>query len=306
MFLGYEQGGAPALLVAGALFIVPAMLVMLGIGWIYVHFGATPEVRHVLFGIRPVVVAVVAWALWDLGRRILLRRAFVPLAGAALLLALMNVHPVLLLLGAGLIGAAGVRFQGPASSLVLLGSYTGFGHDWHGTGRLLTVFLTFLKIGAFAYGSGYVLLAFLHVDFVSQLHWLTERQLLDAIAISQATPGPVFTTATFLGYGFAGVPGALLATLAIFLPGFVLVPWLNRLVRVVESRLWAQAFLNGANVATIGLIAAATLQVARVSIVDLPTAVFFLVSLLVLLWRPLWPAPLVLLGAVVGLALGRG
>ena len=139
--------------------------------------------------------------------------------------------------------------------------------------RLLAIFLTFLKIGAVSFGSGYVLFTFLDSDFVQGLKWVPPTQLVDAVALGQVTPGPVFTTATFLGYLFAGIPGALLATLAIFLPGLALVPLLDRVVKVVESRQVLGTFLDAVNAAVIGLIIAVALSLARASVIDLLTAI---------------------------------
>ena len=167
--------------------------------------------------------------------------------------------------------------------------------------RLPVLFWTFLKVGAVSFGSGYVLFAYLQSDFVEGLHWLSQRQLIDAIAISQVTPGPVFTTATFLGCLFAGLSGALLATLAIFLPGFVLVPFLDRIVRLVEERPPVRAFLDGVNLAVIGLIAAVTIQLGLSSIHNPLAALVALASFLILLWRPLATPVLVLAGGCVGL-----
>jgi len=172
---------------------------------------------------------------------------------------------------------------------------------WSGA-KLFVLFLTFVKIGAVTFGSGYVLFAFLHADFVQGLHWLSEKQLVDAVAIGQATPGPLFTTATFLGYLFAGVPGALLATLAIFLPGFVLVPLLDRVVKLAERRAWVQSFVDGANAAALGLIVAVTLEVGRAALVD-PLSVVIAAAALAAVLR--WPlsSPLALVAAALaGLA----
>jgi chromate transporter len=165
---------------------------------------------------------------------------------------------------------------------------------------LVTLFLTFLKIGALVFGSGYVLLAFLRTDFVDHLHWLTEHQLLDAVAVGQVTPGPVFTTATFIGYVVAGSWGALLATVGIFLPGFLLVavtrPWIARIRR---SQL-ASAFLDGVNVAALALMAVVTVQLGRAALVDLPTIAIFAVSSVLLIRFRVNTAWLVVGGAIVG------
>jgi len=203
IFLGYRRAGWRGLLIGGVLFILPAMLMMLGIAWLYVRYSSSHLAGGVLFGVRAAVTGIVAWAILDLGRRFLSRWILLGLAAAIALLSVLGINPVFLIVAAGLAVAFGgqlLRNRG-ISALLLAGGLMP-------SGRLLAVFLTFLKLGAFSFGSGYVLYAFLHADFVLGLHWLTEQQLVDAVAIGQATPGPVFTTATFLGYLFAGVPGA--------------------------------------------------------------------------------------------------
>jgi len=167
---------------------------------------------------------------------------------------------------------------------------------------LMTLFLTFLKIGAVLYGSGYVLLAFLRNDFVGRLGWLTDQQLLDAVAIGQMTPGPVFTTATFVGYLVAGVPGAILATVGIFLPAFVFVALLHPLVPGLRRYPWTAAMLDGVNVAAVGLMAAVTWLLGRESIVDPLTAAIAIVAAFLLIRYRSNSAWLVLAGAIVGLA----
>lgn len=279
IFLGYRRAGAWALVVAGLLFIAPAMLLMLLLAWAYTRFGSDRLPVGALSGVRPVIVGIVVWAVGDLALRLVQRRrrlALGLLAGVALLL---GVSPFVLILGSGLLAALGRRMLvAPAVAGVALA----------GLGRLPALFLTFLKIGAVSFGSGYVLLPFLRADFVQGLHWLSDRQLLDAVALGQATPGPVFTTATFLGYLFAGVPGALLATLAIFLPGFVLVPFLDRLLALVAARPALQAFVDGANAAAVGLIAATALLLARAALVD-PLSWLLAAATLAVLMR--WPLP---------------
>ena len=191
-----------------------------------------------------------------------------------LALALAGVNELALLFGGGaLVMLARARrppalAAGLAAMLALPGAALGQGVAAAGGVTLGTLFVTFLKIGATLYGSGYVLLAFLRNDFVHRLHWLTDRQLLDAIAVGQVTPGPVFTTATFLGYVLAGGPGAALATVAIFLPSFVFVALSHPLLPRIRGSRWAGAFLDGVNVAALGLMAAVTLQLARSALVD--------------------------------------
>jgi chromate transporter len=301
--LGYRRAGWRALLLAGLLFILPAMLLMLALAWVYGRFGSTAVLAHVLYGIRPVVVGIVAWAVLDLGRRMVGRWRLALVAAVAAVLFILGLSPVILLLLAGAVVAAMSlpRARGRADALWLAALPA-----WllpH-LDRLPVLALTFLKIGAVSFGSGYVLLAFLRADFVLGLHWLNDRQLLDAIAIGQATPGPVFTTATFLGYLSAGVPGALAATVAIFMPGFVIVPFLDRIVGAVERRSWAQAFVDGSNAGAIGLIAAVTAQLGRASVVDPLTAALAALSFAVMLRWPLSTPLLVGAGAAVGLAAG--
>lgn len=308
IYLGYRLSGPLGLLLAGSLFIAPAMLIMLAIAAAYAHFGSTRVVGSALNGIRPVVVAIVAWALLDLGKRILTRWALLPIAIGVFCLSLLSINPVLLLALAGIAGilvtlrpvAAGARRSG---LLVMGKAVLPLGVISTHSGQMATVFLTFLKLGAVSYGSGYVLFAFLHADFVTGLHWLTDAQLADAVAIGQATPGPVFTTATFLGYLFAGVPGALLATLGIFLPGFVLVPFLDRIVRLVQTHASARAFLDGVNVGALGLIAGVTTALAHTALHDPVTIVLALLALPLLIWRPLTSPALIAAGAVIGIVL---
>ncbi len=302
MLIGLRRGGVPGLLTAGSLFILPAMLLMLGLAWLYASFGHTAVLGNALSGVRPVVVGIIVWAIVDLARRIVREPYALLVATLIAIAAIVAVNPVLLLVIGGLllivrrvlslsISAASmfaVPLIGKAAEVVTHVS-------------LLSIFVTFLKYGAVSFGSGYVLFALLHADLVQSLHWLTTRQLIDAIAISQATPGPVFTVATFIGFLVGGLPGALLATLGIFLPGFLLVPFLDRIVRLVSSRPWLRAFLDGVNVAAVGLIASVAVQLARSALVDLPTALVAITAFAVLLRAPLAAPILVIVGAALGL-----
>jgi len=299
IYLGYRRAGWRGLVAAGVFFILPAMLIMLFIAWAYQRYGTSSQALGILYGIRAAVVGIVLWAIIDLGRRLVKRWTLVILAAAVAGSFLIGINPVALIVAGGLIAAAASQVQ-PKPKVGILTLTTGLALPaWSGS-KLLTVFLTFLKLGVVSFGSGYVLYAFLHADFVQGLHWLTDKQLIDAIAIGQATPGPVFTTATFLGYLFAGVPGALLATLGIFLPGFLLVPLLDRIVHLTERRAWAQGFVDGANAAALGLIAAVTLQIGRSALVDPLTIAIALVALgVVWKWRLASPA-VVLAAALVG------
>jgi chromate transporter len=304
IFIGYEQAGWFGLVLAGLCFILPAAVMVTVLAWAYVRFGTIPQVGGVLYGIKPVVIAVVAHALWGLAPRAFKKSFWLgALGGAACLASALNVDALVVLVGAGVLSVAErrlVKADGAARG-VLLGGFAGSAAAVAAPVTMVALFLSFLKIGAVVFGSGYVLLAFLHADLVDRLHWLTERQLLDAVAIGQVTPGPVFTTATFIGYLLGGAWGALLATVAIFLPGFLLVA-VSRplLVRVRRSPL-ASAFLDGVNVAALALMAVVTVQLARSALVDWPTIAVAAVSAMCLIWFRVNTTWLIVGGAVVGL-----
>jgi len=273
--LGYRRAGWRGLLVAGLCFILPATLMVGAIAWAYVRYGALPQVDRVLYAIKPVIVAVVAQAAWGLGRSAVKTRFLGFLGVAALAATLLGVHELAILAGAGL--ASALARHGPAAvarasawfALPALGpgvAVTGaqpFG--------LAPLFVFFLKVGSLLFGSGYVLLAFLRADLVDRFGWLTEGQLLDAIAVGQLTPGPVFTTATFVGYLLGGAPGAAVATVGIFLPAFVFVALSGRLVPRLRRSPIASAVLDGVNVASLALMVAVGLVLGRTALVDLPS-----------------------------------
>jgi chromate transporter len=276
IMLGYERAGPPALLLAGTLFIAPAMLIVLAFAWAYVKFGSLPEVGWLLYGIKPVIIAIIAQALYGLSRTAVKGPVLGAVAALVFCLYLAGVNIVLLLFGFGILymllqNRRRILARPAAPAVAITGS---LGHWLLAAGTVATpitlplLTLQFLKLGFVVYGSGYVLLAFLHDAFVSNLHWLTDQQLIDAVAVGQFTPGPVFTTATFLGYLFAGVPGALLATLAIFLPSFILVAIIYPYITLLRQSVWFGAFLDGANAAALGLMAAVTLQLARASLIS--------------------------------------
>ena len=319
ILLGYRRGGAPGLIIAGTLFILPAALMMLALAWLYSRFASTAIFAGALHGVRPVVVAVMAWALLDLGRRIVTGPFVALVALVVMAAALVGVNPIVLLLIGGLAVVAQRRISHPSSPSPSGGaqgpsapSSSGGGRGWGWmvataptNTALLGIFLTFLKYGVVSFGSGYVLFAFLHTDVVQTYHWLTTQQLIDAVAISQATPGPVFTVATYIGFLVAGLGGALVATVGIFLPGFVLIPFLERIVRVVNQYGWAKAFLDGVNVAAMGLIAAVAIQLGQAALVDPLTITIALLSFAVLLRFPLAAPGLVSAGGIAGLIAGR-
>jgi chromate transporter len=298
--LGYRRAGWPGLAVAGVCFIAPAMITVLAVAWAYVRFGALPDAAGVLYGVKPVIVAVVVQALWGLGR-VAIRDALTAAVGmAALVLYLRGAHEIGLLAAGGLAVAAARRVRGglPAAVAPVAGMAGGtaaavpFALD-----RLA---LIFLKIGSVLYGSGYVLLAFVRADLVVRLGWLTDQQLLDAVAVGQVTPGPVFTTATFIGYLLGGLPGALVATGAIFAPAFVFVALSHPLVPRMRQSAAAGAVLDGINVTSLALMAGVSWQLARTAVVDLPTALLAVAAAVVLFRARTTSAWLVAGGGLAG------
>ncbi|WP_214102704.1 chromate transporter [Acrocarpospora catenulata] len=290
--LGHDRARFRGLVVAGVCFIFPAFAIVLALAWAYGKYGSTPEMAGLLYGIKPVVVSIVVWAIAGLLRTAVKGWLTGVVAVGALAAYLLGVNELLILAVGGLAVMA-VRIRPGFLAIPYFPDPTG--------GDLARLFLTFLKIGSVLYGSGYVLLAFLEGDFVSRLGWLTQQQLLDAISIGQVTPGPVFTTATFVGYVIAGWPGAVLATIGIFLPSFVLVGLLTRLVVYIRGREWSSAFLDGVNATALALMAGVTLQLAREAFVDPLTVVLGVVAL-VLQWRTkLNTAWFIVVAAVIGL-----
>ncbi len=291
--VSYLRGGWRGLLVGGVCFIVPAMLSVLALAWVYVRLGTAPQADWILYGIKPVIIAVVVQALWVLGRKAVVDALTGVVALGVLALYFLGWNELLLLAlgGAVVMLVKGVR-QWRVDGLGVLLPLSGLGGSLAGaiatavtsaaSFSLSTLFFTFLKIGSVLYGSGYVLLAFLHGDFVERLGWLTDQQLIDAIAIGQLTPGPVFTTATFVGYLLGGLPAALLATLGIFLPAFVFVALSARLIPRIRQSAWAGALLDGVNAASMGLMTAVTWQLGRAAVIDGVTLLLLAASALLL------------------------
>jgi len=302
--LGYRRAGWAGLWLAGACFILPAFLAVLGCAWAYVRYGSLPQVTSALYGAKPAILAVVALALWSLGRTALKDVATAGLAAGVLVLWMRGVHELVLLAASGLlVGAARAGWRAGAVLALAPGvaaAAAGTPVPFH----LATLFLTFLKVGSVLFGSGYVLLAFLHADFVVRLGWLTEAQLLDAVAVGQVTPGPVFTTATFVGYLLDGPRGASVATVGIFLPAFVFVALSHPVVPRLRRSPLASGFLDGVNAASWALMAGVGLHLARGSVVDGLTAVLAGLSLW-LAWHRVNTAFLVVGAALVGI-LSRG
>jgi len=301
MHVGRLRAGGLGLLVAGLAFIVPAAAIVLLLAWAYVAYGTTPTGEALLYGIKPVIIAIVLAALIAFARTALAGPLRAVVSVAVGLLWIAGVSELVLLAG-GAVAVAVIRL--------------GTRHPWAAVGllappalataavasvNLVTLAAVFLKAGALLYGSGYVLLAFLRGDLVEGLGWLTDAQLLDAVAIGQVTPGPLFTTATFIGYLLAGIPGAVVATVAIFLPAFVFVALVGPLADRVRDRPLTAALLDGVNAAALGLMAAVSVQLGREAVIDPLTVALLVLSGLALWWGRIPSVLLVAAGAAVGL-----
>lgn len=282
--IGYRLAKWTGLLLAGVCFILPAFLLVIGIAWAYVRYAHLPQAAALLYGMKPVVVAIIAQALWNLGGSALKTSLLVIVSVAAAAAALFGISPLFILLGAGLLVAGKPWFTSAEKRavlplLALVSLVAVFTVIPILAGRLITtsspdsrsLFLVFLKFGSIVYGSGYVLLAFLRTDLISRLHWMTPAQLLDATAVGQITPGPVFTTATFIGFILGGPAGAVAATAGIFLPAFVFVVISGPLVPGLRKSPIAGAFLDGVNAASLALMAVVTWELGRAALVDLVT-----------------------------------
>ena len=305
LYIGQVRGGVAGLLLAGAGFILPSAFLVVALAWGYQRYGTIPQIAGILAGVKPVVVVILVQALWSLGRTALKSWELAAIAGLAGVLGVLGIPPVAALLGGGALylGIWLAREGNRKSVRLALFVAASASSPIAVTAGLSALFLYFLKVGAVVFGSGFVLLAFLRADLVTRLHWLTETQLLDAIAVSQATPGPFFTVSTFIGYLLGGWRGAALATVGMFLPAFVYVGVTGRfLPRLRQSRL-AGAFLDGVNAAAVALMAVVSWQFARAALVSLPTTAIAVVSGALLLRYRLNSAWLILLGAVAGLGL---
>ena len=317
IYLGYLRAGWPGLIIGGICFIGPAMLIVLALAWLYVRYGSLPQAGWLFYGIKPVVIAIIAQALWGLSRKVL--KGAIPILLALLVMAcyLLGVNGLALLVASGVLFALLRWFQRQRKEKTLatllpfsMGSLRQWWHPLMTAPSSLALtavpvslpalFLTFLKIGAILYGSGYVLLAFLRSDFVQGLGWLTDKQLLDAVAVGQFTPGPVFTTATFVGYLVASWQGALVATLAIFLPSFVFIAIIHPLAATLRRSPWTSAILDGVNIAALALMGGVMLQLGQSALIDPLTWLMALVTFVILLRFQLNSAWLILAGALVG------
>jgi chromate transporter len=312
--IGWARRRWAGLVVAGLAFILPAMLITGACGWAYVRFGALPAVSWLLYGVKPVILGVVVQAIWGLAPKAAKTTRLRALGGVAALCAALGVNELAVLFGAGALAVllrergprppAGETLNGlaPLDLPELLGPAAGAAGAAQAV-TLHSLFWVFFKTGSVLFGSGYVLLAFLRADLVQRMRWLTETQLIDAIAVGQVTPGPVFTTATFIGYVLAGPGGALIATAGIFLPAFLFVALSGPLVPRLRASKGAGAFLDGVNVASLALMAVVTVQLGRAALTDVPAALLAVVSAVLFVRYKLNSTWLVLGGAAAGLAL---
>jgi len=311
--IGHRKAGWTGLLVAGICFILPAVFIVMGFAWAYVKFGSLPQFSGILYGVKPVIIAIVIQALWSLGRTALKTKLLLAIGVFGVILSFLGINELLILFGGGLVACVwqwvvskksrpnlfSFFFTSPLVLIVETTSATGAMASF----GLWQLFLFFLKVGSVLYGSGYVLLAFLRADLVERWHWLSESQLLDAIAVGQVTPGPVFTTATFIGYILSGPTGAFVATVGIFLPAFFFVAVSGPLIPRIRRSLTASAVLDGVNAASLALMAVVTYQLGRSALVDSITLILAAVSAVLLLGFRINSMWLVLGGAIAGILL---
>jgi chromate transporter len=315
IFIGHSQRGWPGLIVAGCCFIIPAAILVSLIAAAYVRFGSLPQAEGILRAIKPAVIAIIIQALWNLGKTAAKTRTLALIGVASAVLNFVGVGPLAVLAFAGVSSAAAWWLQrsrtnstalygiGPWKMLAFAGVIAGTASAVpFSLGRL---FLSFLKIGSVLFGSGYVLLAFLRAEFVDHLHWLTEKQIIDSVAVGQFTPGPVFTTATFIGYLLGGVPGAFFATLGIFLPGFLFVAVSGPLIPKIRRSPIAGAVLDGVVVGSLALIAVVAWQLGKASVTDWLTVSILIISIIAMFRFKLNSVWLIVGAAIVGLIAGR-
>ena len=316
IYIGYVQAGWLGLVLAGVCFILPASIIVTAIAWVYVQYGSLPQVVSILYGVKPVVIAIILQALWNLGRSAVKTKYLLAVGAGGLILSALGINPILTIFGIGSVTGLGQWFSSvrkkrasllslcllflvpllaylvESGAAIIEPSSTVFG--------LWPLFLVFLKMGSVVFGSGYVLLAFLRAELVVHLHWITDSQLLDAIVVGQVTPGPVFTTATFIGFLLAGPIGGLIATVGIFLPAFIAVAISGPLIPRIRSSPIAGAFLDGVIVASIALMVFVTYELAIAALVDVVTVGIAIVSFLLLIRFHVNSMWVIALGVVIG------
>lgn len=320
--IGAELGGRRGLLIAGACFIAPAFAIVLLLAWLYMAYGTLPDVGAILGGVKPVALAIIAQVIWKLGEGMIAKPTMIVIALLVFGIAFTGLHELPLLLGSGILGMLIGRMQRKSdgedddaprdtASASSSGKWSPRRLWFYGGGilggifgapTLGSIFLYFLYLGSVLYGSGYVLVAFLRGDLVGpgSLGWLSERQLLDAVAIGQVTPGPLFTTATFIGYILHGVPGSLAATAGIFLPSFLFVLLTHRWIARLRSHPSAASFLDGVNAGALGLIAIALISLGQGTLTTAVSWGIALAALALLLTTRINPTWLIVAGGIMG------
>lgn len=293
ILLGYERAGLMGLILAGISFILPAMAITIIFAFLYVKYGSIPEISHILNGIKPVIVAMILHALLRLSKSIIKKKSHIILALFAAGIYLLGIGEIPLLILSGLI-------------IMLMSNRDKIKNNIRAIEpiSLSLIFLTFFKIGSVLYGSGYVLLAFLETEFIEKLGVLTMPQLIDSVAAGEFTPGPVFTTSTFIGYLLKGLPGAIIATLGIFLPSFIIVLLINPIIPKLRSSSWASGMLDGINIASLVLMAIVTMKLGIASLTGWLTIGIFTISLYIQSKFKISSAFLVLAGGLIGFISG--
>lgn len=303
--VGRARAGWPGLVVAGVSFILPASVMVAGLAWAYVRFGALPQVTGVLYGVKPIVIALIVQAVFKLGKSAVKSVELAAVAALAALATALGMDQLAVLACGGLLTgliywSRSGKQTSSGAALLAGGSGMAAGASLVAPFSLAALFLVFLKIGAILFGGGYVLVALIRSNLVARLGWISERQLLDAVAMGQVTPGPLSTTATFIGFLLGGFPGALIATIAIFLPAFFFVAISGPLVPRLRRSPLAGAVLDGVNVAALALIAVVAWQLFRLAVVDWTTFILAGLSFLLLIRYRINSMWLVLGGAVIG------
>ncbi|ACK71717.1 chromate transporter, chromate ion transporter (CHR) family [Gloeothece citriformis PCC 7424] len=315
--IGYVYGRLPGLIIAGICFILPAVLITGVFAWLYKSYGNVPEFYPLLYGIKPVVIAIIFNALWKLGKKAVKTRRLLFIGIGVVLLCLLGINEIVALLIGGIVGMLWIVMLPPKATTSMIIGGLGFNlalvSSTSATTSLVTpnlwqLGLFFLKIGSVLFGSGYVLFAFLEGQLVGEYQWLTQQQLIDAIAVGQFTPGPVLSTSTFIGYQILGIPGAIVATLGIFFPSFIFVLILNPLIPKLRQSKWTGAFLDAVNVSAVALMVVVTFNLTGAVIlktsgrlpIDIVAILIAAIAAILLLRYKINSAWLVLGGAVIG------
>ncbi|MGA9378152.1 MAG: chromate efflux transporter [Phormidium sp.] len=310
--IGYIRGGWLGLIIAGVCFIVPAVTITAIFAWIYVKFGQLPQVTPFLNGIKPVVLAIILNAVWRLSKSALKSRKMWAIAIPVALASLLGLNEFIALLLGGILGMFWLhfsdKFNQPTNNLNSLLITLPFSTLLAKVATspapenvpLAQLGLFFLKVGSLLFGGGYLLIAFLEGELVGQYHWLTKQQLLDAIAVGQFTPGPILSTATFIGYVISGIPGAIVATIGIFLPSFLFVLILNPLIPLLRNSQWTAAFLDAVNVSAVALMAVVIFRLSTVTLVDPITILLAIIAVILTIGYRVNAAWLVLGGGLIG------